>query len=410
MQGPKLEKERYVGMALDFKKIMADALLELCETKPLKSIKISDITAHTGISCQTFYNHFKSKSDLINWIYRERIVVPQEPSSSKKVDLYASMIFFYKSLKKYESFIQQVCKIEGEAGIKKCIENLETRWSDRYYKKFFEDGVVPQNVGFAIHYGSYAFIGVTIRWITSGMQETPHMMAMGRVDCLPRELREFFLNDTRPETLVVDRHVFAHTARNEPVRKEEGTAIVANKTRFSDAILVLCENKPLSKITIGDLLEKTGAGRQTFYRYFLDKNDLVQWTFLNKILYLSPDGKDFYYCWLEYYTQLTQHRNFLAQAGAVIGQNCLFNYMLECSENWYQKQYYNYYGEKNLPRDVAYAVRFHAYGVVSSIIDWAKSGEEISPETLALWTCNCIPGPLRAYPFIRDLFEQLIEN
>ena len=51
------------------------------------------------------------------------------------------------------------------------------------------------------------------------------------------------------------------------------------KKAFSNSLLVLLDKKPLSKITIGDLLEDTELSRQTFYNHFLDKNDLIAYVY-----------------------------------------------------------------------------------------------------------------------------------
>ena len=52
-------------MAIDVKALISDALLELCNEKPLSKISISDIQKKSGVSRQTFYNHFRDKNDLI---------------------------------------------------------------------------------------------------------------------------------------------------------------------------------------------------------------------------------------------------------------------------------------------------------------------------------------------------------
>lgn len=51
------------------------------------------------------------------------------------------------------------------------------------------------------------------------------------------------------------------------------------KKAFSNSLLLLLNKKPLSKITIGDLLEDTELSRQTFYNHFLDKNGLIAYVY-----------------------------------------------------------------------------------------------------------------------------------
>lgn len=51
------------------KEILADAFLELAETKAVDKITIKDITDNCGYSSATFYRQFKDKYDLIAWTY-----------------------------------------------------------------------------------------------------------------------------------------------------------------------------------------------------------------------------------------------------------------------------------------------------------------------------------------------------
>ena len=59
-------------MAINIHEIIGNALLEMCKTRPLKSITIKDILDKTGVSRQAFYNRFKDKNDLIQWVYEKR--------------------------------------------------------------------------------------------------------------------------------------------------------------------------------------------------------------------------------------------------------------------------------------------------------------------------------------------------
>ena len=48
-------------MAINIKEILAEGLLKLCETTPLNTITIQQLLNQTGVSRQTFYNHFADK-------------------------------------------------------------------------------------------------------------------------------------------------------------------------------------------------------------------------------------------------------------------------------------------------------------------------------------------------------------
>ena len=60
---------RGVYMGIDIKKILVNGMLELCQTINLETLTIQQLLDHTGVSRQTFYNHFLDKNDLIHYIY-----------------------------------------------------------------------------------------------------------------------------------------------------------------------------------------------------------------------------------------------------------------------------------------------------------------------------------------------------
>jgi AcrR family transcriptional regulator len=51
------------------------------------------------------------------------------------------------------------------------------------------------------------------------------------------------------------------------------------KCKFADSIKKLMESASLEHITVTDIVKDSGLTRQTFYRYFHDKYDLVNWCF-----------------------------------------------------------------------------------------------------------------------------------
>ena len=53
------------------KEIFGDTLLLLARTEELERITVKQIVEKSGLSLQTFYNHFRDKEELITWIHRE---------------------------------------------------------------------------------------------------------------------------------------------------------------------------------------------------------------------------------------------------------------------------------------------------------------------------------------------------
>ena len=55
------------------------------------------------------------------------------------------------------------------------------------------------------------------------------------------------------------------------------------KYLLAEALKICMKKAPLEKITVKDITDTCGISRQTYYRHFQDKQDLVNWYF-EKIL------------------------------------------------------------------------------------------------------------------------------
>lgn len=51
------------------KELLAASLRELSARKPVDKITVREIAQNCGFTAKTFYNHFRDKYDLIEWIY-----------------------------------------------------------------------------------------------------------------------------------------------------------------------------------------------------------------------------------------------------------------------------------------------------------------------------------------------------
>ena len=51
------------------KKVLAYALKNLMETRPLNKITVGDICEACDMNRKSFYYHFQDKYDLVNWIF-----------------------------------------------------------------------------------------------------------------------------------------------------------------------------------------------------------------------------------------------------------------------------------------------------------------------------------------------------
>ena len=160
-------------MSIDIKAIIADSLLTLCEKKPLKKITVADIQEDSGISRQTFYNHFKDKLDLIQYIYKTRIVYNWNELDLSKQDYYdAKLSIFYNDIK-YQNFIKQAVKITGTNCLVDFMYNDSQRFDRCWYQSFHGDKALTKEQFFASDYHSVAGVYMRIQWILDDFPISP---------------------------------------------------------------------------------------------------------------------------------------------------------------------------------------------------------------------------------------------
>lgn len=70
---------------------------------------------------------------------------------------------------------------------------------------------------------------------------------------------------------------------------KEYMSSAATRRAISEALKALMLQKPLDKITIGEIMDACGMRRQHFYYYFTDIYDLLRWTFEEEALQLRRE-------------------------------------------------------------------------------------------------------------------------
>ena len=89
------------------------------------------------------------------------------------------------------------------------------------------------------------------------------------------------------------------------------------KKKIASSLMNLVEKKPIDKITITDITVNCDISRQVFYRYFLDKKDLINWIYeedCGSVIYTGEE-KFSIKSWLKYIIDiLAEKKNFFMHA------------------------------------------------------------------------------------------------
>lgn len=155
-------------MAINVKNIIASALLELCETKSLEALTVKQILEKSGVSRQTFYNHFIDKNDLIQYVYKEKII-PDFHDNNMNISFYDSLVIAFENMKKYHHFMKQACLMEGQNCLKDYIFNHCKEFDLKWHQELYGDEPMPESLRFATEYHATASSSMTLLWILSDM-------------------------------------------------------------------------------------------------------------------------------------------------------------------------------------------------------------------------------------------------
>ena len=155
-------------MAINVKNIIAIALLELCETKSLEALTVKQILEKSGVSRQTFYNHFIDKNDLIQYVYKEKII-PDFHDNNMNISFYDWLVIAFENIKKYHHFMKQACLMEGQNCLKDYIFNHCKEFDLKWHQELYGDEPMPESLRFATEYHATASSSMTLSWILSDM-------------------------------------------------------------------------------------------------------------------------------------------------------------------------------------------------------------------------------------------------
>ena len=154
----------------------------------------------------------------------------------------------------------------------------------------------------------------------------------------------------------------------------------AARDRFVRAMLVLCEKKDINKISVRDVLEESGAARQTFYNCYHDINDLI----LDVPFALAETCDEGLYtqdaCTALFCTA-RQERGYFGQLPHHTGQNCFRDsYLNKLKEIYYHSVFHG------SPCEIAAQkaqIDAYIYGVVDLFMEWCATGMQDDPQWIA---------------------------
>lgn len=176
------------------------------------------------------------------------------------------------------------------------------------------------------------------------------------------------------------------------------------RQRLADAVKRLMRSSTLEKITVTQIVEEAGLTRQTFYRNFQDKYDLVNWHFEQlaessfKQMGVSLTLREGLIRKFEF---LKREEAFFAQAFREEGCNSVVQYDYACILEFYSSVLRKKLHSRELPDDVGFLLRLYCFGSIQMTVEWATGGMERPIPELVDLLIEAMPE--RLYALLSDL-------
>lgn len=175
---------------------------------------------------------------------------------------------------------------------------------------------------------------------------------------------------------------------------------MSEKTKFNLAksLKSLMCQRSLDKITVTDLCDYAHVSRQSFYRLFQDKYDLVNWYF--EVLAQQSFKQMGKQCTLregliKKFQFIEQEAVFFEQAFSLQDTNSLIHYDFTCIYEFYRQLIEEEHAQP-LSEELAFLLRLYCHGSISMTVEWVKSGRKQAIPSIVDDLIKALPVPLKS--------------
>ncbi len=147
---------------------------------------------------------------------------------------------------------------------------------------------------------------------------------------------------------------------------------------IAQALLILMKDKPYSAISIGEIAQKAGVNRSSYYRHFETREDIIRF-YLSSLMdeameqYKKEKDQAFSHYLQCIFTVMYAHKEELL----LLHKNGLSNFLHEGLE-----RYFGTFAPKRAAAKDQYLFAYRSGGIYSSLILWIDRGMKETPQEL----------------------------
>ena len=168
------------------------------------------------------------------------------------------------------------------------------------------------------------------------------------------------------------------------------------KYRLAEAMKTCMKTMPVEKITVKESVAECGTTRQTFYRNFQDKYDLINWYF-DRILLESfqhmGECKTAYEGLVNKFHYIEEEKLFFKAAFRNDDQNCLRDHDFQLILKFYENQIQSK-TKQSIPENLHFQLEMYCQGSVYMTTQWVLGDMKKRPEEMAKNLVAAMPAEL----------------
>jgi len=175
---------------INVKEALADALIRLTETKRLLDITVQDIAVECNTSRRTFYNHFRDKYDLANWVYESKTNrILESFDASRSWD--ECLLDVYDNFRNNLAFFKNISSFSGQNSFAEHFYKYHRKYFIEYIGGRYGKDALSDELMYAIEYNIYGQYHMCVKWMNEGAVVPPEKMVEFNVSTIPAQLKKY---------------------------------------------------------------------------------------------------------------------------------------------------------------------------------------------------------------------------
>lgn len=162
------------------------------------------------------------------------------------------------------------------------------------------------------------------------------------------------------------------------------------------AFLELLKTKSFLNISIVNIMNKCQLSRQTFYRYFIDINDLVAYThefIIDESIKQFAEDKSFKNSFYNSLRLFKKYKVFYCSIVEYSGQNDFFDWFYHSMI----KGCLEHIGPHRIDEKTSFELEVYWLGATWKLVEWIRGGMTLEPEVMSEYLYCALPEDIKCY-------------